>query len=155
MGAKKPIECSACKTVCVEVGHAISYPKRVRDPEALTKGRVGHEYRYVCPNCGAEYIYETLSRTISNVPEGADFNIRLVDGEEIIQVNSPHILLFWGLSPEERGIELTTREVRDLQRRSWEIRDRLSSEQLGDEVLVWEQFKLTPEEMRRLLGRNV
>ncbi len=153
--AKKPITCPGCRKACVEVGHAIAYPKRVEDADSVRKGRRGYEYRYVCPRCGAEYIYETLSRVTSKVPKGADFNIKLANGEEIIQVNSPSILMFWGISPEKKGIELTAREVMDLQQRAWEIRDRLSSEQLSDEVLVWEQFKLEPEEMRKLLGREL
>ncbi len=139
----------------MEVGHAISYPKRIEEPEALRKGKQGYEYRYLCPHCGTEYIQETLRGVISKIPKGADFNIWLVNGEEVIQVNSPNILMFWGLSPEKRGIEFTTREVRNLQRRALEIRDRLSTDQLGDDVFVWERFKLTPEEIKTLLGRDI
>lgn len=155
MGKKKPIGCSKCEAVCVEVGHAIFYPKDILDPEALRKGRIGYEYRYVCPGCGAEYIHETLNRLIYDVPKGADFNIRLVNGEEMIQVNSPYMLKFWGLSPEKRGVELTTKEVRKLQRRTWKIQNSLSSNQLNDEILVWERFKLTSKEIKKLLGRDI
>jgi len=155
MEKRRPIRCLKCEAVCVEVGHDLFYPKRIDDPEALSKGKTGYEYRYVCPHCGAEYIHETLSQQIYEVPEGADFHIRLVKGEEIVQVNSPYILELWGLSPEKKGVRLTAREVRKLQRRARKIRKRLSSNQLDDEVFVLERFKLTPEEIRRLLGRDV
>jgi len=155
MRAKKPIRCPECQKACVEVGQAIAYPRRIEDPEASRKGRAGYEHRYVCPHCGAEYIHETLSRKTSRVPEGADFNIRLVSEEEVIQVNSPLTLMFWGLPPEKRGIELKADEVRDLQRRACEIRDRLSRDQLSDDVLVWKRFRLKPAERKKLLGRDV
>jgi hypothetical protein len=155
MGKKKAIRCSKCRIMCVEVGHDLFYPKSIDDPEALRKGKVGYEYRYVCPGCGAEYVYETLNRMISEVPGGADFHIRLVSGEEIIQVNSLPMLKFWGLSPDRRGIELRAEEVSALQRRARRIRNSLSSNQLDDEVFVWERFKLTPKEAKELLGRDI
>ena len=141
--------------MCVEVGHDLFYPKSIDDPEALSKGKTGYEYRYVCPYCGAEYIHETLTEQIHEVPEGADFHIRLVNGKEMIQVNSPYMLKLWGLSPEKRGIQLAAREVRKLQRRARKIRNTLSSNHLDDEVFVLERFRLTPEEARRLLGRDI
>lgn len=155
MGKKKPIRCLRCETVCAEVGHDIFYPKGLDDPEAARKGRKGYEYRYVCPTCGAEYIHETLNRRTYEVPKGADFHVRLVGGEEMIQVNSPQMLRLWGLPPEKKGIELTAGEVRQLEGRARKIRNGLSSHQLDDEVFVWERFRLTPEEIKELLGRDI
>lgn len=155
MGKKKPIRCLRCETICVKVGHALSYPKAILDPESLRKGRKAYEYRYACPNCGAEYIYETSHQQTHEVPEGADFNIRVVAGREMIQVNSPTVLKFWGLSPEKRGVELTPQEVRKLQRRASRIRNSLAGNHLDDDILVWQRFRLTSEEIRRLLGRSI
>lgn len=155
MGKRSPINCLKCEAVCVEVGHDIFYPKSIDDPKAARKGRTGYEHRYVCSRCGTEYIHETLNRLTHEVPEGADFHIRLVKGEEMIQVNSPQMLRLWGLSPEKKGIELRAGEIRKLQGRAREIRDSLSSQQLDDEILVWERFSLTPEEIKELLGRDI
>ncbi len=63
--------------------------------------------------------------------------------------------MFWGLPPEKRGIELKADEVEELQRRACEIRDRLSRDQLSDDVLVWKRFRLKPAEGKKLLGRDV
>jgi hypothetical protein len=139
----------------VEVGHDLFYPKNVEDPTVSRKGRRGYEYRYVCPRCGREYLYETLNRRVYVVPEGADFRIRLVRGEEVIQVNSPYILKLWGLSPEKKGVELTGREIRKLKERAKRIRNTLSSDYLDDEIFVWGKFILTPAEARDLLGRDI
>ena len=155
MGNKKVIRCPKCKRPCVEVGHSVSYPKSIEDPDALREGRTGHEYRYVCPSCGGEYIQDTLNRVITEIPEGADFRIRLVKGEERVQVNSLHMLRLWGLPLEKKGIELAAREVRKLQRRVRRIKQSLSSNQCEDEVFIWERFKLTSEEIRKLIGRDI
>jgi len=155
MGKRKPLRCRRCGAICVEVGHAISYPKRIQYPGTASKGKPSYEYRYVCPDCGTEFIRETLHRRIYKIPKGADFNIGLVNGQEVIQVNAPWILRFWGLSPEKKGVRLTEQEVRKLQARAWRIRESLSRNQLHDDVFVWERFKLTPQEIKILLGRNI
>ena len=155
MGKKKPIRCPRCEISCVEVGHAISYPRKVLDAPTLRRVKTGRQYRYACPQCGAEFLHETASNIIDEVPQGADFHIRLVFGDERIQVNSPHVLKFWGLAPAWRGIELTTTEVRKLQKRANKIRQRLSQGHMEDEALAWDRFRLTPREIRRLLGRNI
>jgi hypothetical protein len=116
---------------------------------------MGRQYRYACPRCGAEFLHETVSNTVDEIPQGADFRIRLVVGEERIQVNSPHVLKFWGLTPGLKGIELTTVEVRKLQKRAKRIRRQLSQGHMEDEVLAWDRFRLTSREIRRLLGRNI
>jgi hypothetical protein len=115
----------------------------------------GYEFRYVCPRCETEYIHDTLNRSVLEVPEGADFRIRLVEGEEIIQVNPPYILRLWGLPPEKSGIELKAEEVRKLAKRARRIQDRLSDRFIDDEFLVWERFRLSPKETRKLLGRDI
>ena len=153
MGMKKAVSCHKCQGLCIEVGHAISYPKRRLNPRLGRRKRAGHEYRYVCPRCGAEYVRDTLSRQTDEVPRGADFHIRIVRGEEIIEVNSPQMLRFWGLPAERKGLELTSKEVSRLQRRARRIRRSLSTDHLDDDVFVWEHFRLTPEEMENLLGR--
>jgi len=135
------------------VGHAISYPKKVLEAPARQRGKTGRQYRYTCPQCGAEYLHETAGNTIEQVPQGADFRIRVVGLAERIQVNSPHVLRFWGLPLEWQGIELTPIEVRRLQKRAQRIRQRLSQDYMEDEVLAWERFRLTPKEVRRLLRR--
>jgi hypothetical protein len=151
---KKPLSCLRCQGLCIEVGHAISYPKRHLNRRLRGREGVGHEYRYACPDCGAEYIQDTLSRQTHQVPRGADFHIRIAQGEEIVRVNSPQMLRFWGLPAERKGLELTDKEVRKLQRRARRIRRSLSTDLLDDDIFVWEQFKLTPEEIEKLLGRT-
>jgi hypothetical protein len=64
------------------------------------------------------------------------------------------MLRFWGLPAERKGLELTDKEVRKLQRRARRIRRSLSTDLLDDDIFVWEQFKLTPEEIEKLLGRT-
>ena len=155
MGKKGPIRCVNCGGDCVEVGHTLSYPKAILDPESLRKGRKRYEYRYACPHCGAEYVHETSRRQPHPIPRGADINIRIVKGQEIIQVNSPTLLKYWGLSPEQKGIELTAQEVGKLQERAQRIRNGLSDDHLEYDILVWERFRLTNEQIRELLGRGI
>ena len=155
VGKKKPIPCPRCHIPCVEVGHAISYPRKVLDSQAPGRHKTGRQYRYTCPRCGAEYLHETIRGTIDEIPKGADFRIRWVNGQERIQINSPHVLKFWGLSPEWQGTELTSTEVTRLQRRAQGIRHQLSHGHMEDEVLAWEQFRLTPQEIKKVLGRDI
>jgi len=155
VGKKKPIRCLRCHTLCVEVGHAISYPKKILDSQAPGRHKTGRQYRYTCPRCGAEYLHETVIDAIDEVPRGADFRIRWVNGQEWIQINSPHVLKFWGLPAERQGTELTPTEVTRLRKRAQRIRQHLSHGHMEDEVLAWEQFRLTPHEIKELLGRDI
>lgn len=47
------------------------YPKDITEPNP---SRIYHEYRYVCPKCGKEWVEDTLSRDIMDVPKDAQFH---------------------------------------------------------------------------------
>lgn len=99
MGKKQPIQCWDCEISCVEVGRAIGYPKGGQQPYQMKScgykyTKYGHEYRYVCPQCGREYIHDTTKRpseiwdinldiSIADLG-GPQYNIKIVDGKEII-----------------------------------------------------------------------
>jgi len=87
MGKIKAIKCpkmlKGCGAVCVEVGHSIGYPKGLYDDPKRTY----HEYRFVCPKCGKEWIKDTLDRGIYRIPDSSQFRIKLVNGKEVIKAN--------------------------------------------------------------------
>ncbi|UZE92469.1 MAG: hypothetical protein IB616_01265 [Methanosarcinales archaeon] len=66
---KCPIELGGCNTVCIEIRW--HYPKPICEPNVK---RLYNEYRYVCPKCGKEWVYDTLWREIAEVPEDANFH---------------------------------------------------------------------------------
>jgi len=93
MSIIKPIKCpkgrkpfDGCGSVCVEVGHSIGYPKGLYDHPR----KIYHEYRFVCPKCGKEWIYDTAERGIFRVRKTSQFKIRLKNNEEIIKANPKH-----------------------------------------------------------------
>lgn len=86
MGKKKPIDCpeilGGCGAICVEVGRAIGYPKPIQD--CGPRVRTYHEYRYVCPDCGKEWLHDTLFNEVGEITD-AQFPIKIVDGREVIE----------------------------------------------------------------------
>jgi hypothetical protein len=115
MGSPAIVRCLGCGATCVEVGHALSYPKSIGSP--WPSGKEAREHRYACPECGKEWIYQTKWRGIYPVPQNSQFHIKLEGGQEIIQTEDPDILAYWGL-PLENTAELTPEEVLDLDRRA-------------------------------------
>lgn len=113
---KKSIVCpkilDGCGTICIEVGHAICYPKEIVDHPL----RIYHEYRYVCPNCGKEWIHDTLDRVIYEVPENAQFHIRLVNGKEVFETKDQRVIEHLRLKPQKQ-IKLTSEEFEKLIKR--------------------------------------
>ena len=108
MGSPTTIRCLCCSATCVEVGHALSYPKSTGGP--WPSGKEAKEHRYTCPECKKEWIYQTKWKDIYPVPQDAQFHISFEDGQEIIQTEDPDILTYWGLPPEAPA-ELTPEEV--------------------------------------------
>jgi len=47
------------------------YPKEIQEPGQT---KVFNEYRYVCPECGSEWIHDTLFRRYEPVVEDAEFH---------------------------------------------------------------------------------
>lgn len=119
MGRVKPINCyrnlGGCGSICIEVGHAICYPKGLCDGLKFR----GYEYRFLCPRCGKEYIYDTSDRSIFRVPRGSQFTIKLIDGKEFIKINAGHpgyeyTMRLLGLKPKKKGIILSPKEFKRL-----------------------------------------
>ena len=80
----KPFD--GCGAICKEVGRSIGYPKEIVDHPQ----RVYHEYRFVCPKCGKEWIYDTYNMEIFRVPKTSQFRIRLINGKEVVKANPKH-----------------------------------------------------------------
>jgi hypothetical protein len=83
---KGPKPFDRCGAVCIEVGHSIGYPRGLYDHPK----RVYHEYRFVCPKCGKEWIHDTSERGIFRVPRASQFKIKLNKNREIIRANPKH-----------------------------------------------------------------
>jgi hypothetical protein len=93
MSRAKPIRCprgpkpfDGCGTICKEVGHLIGYPKLLFDHPKKTY----REYRYVCPKCGKEWLYDTSERGITPIPEFSQWKISIKRGKEITRANPKH-----------------------------------------------------------------
>ena len=96
MGKKKAIDCpevlGGCGTICQEVGRALGYPKQTLETRPIAVGKStqreihGHEYRYTCPNCGKEWVHDTLHNEVWEIKE-ADVSIKLVDGKEFFHIS--------------------------------------------------------------------
>ena len=115
MDKKQAITCpqiwGGCGKTCVEVGHALSYPKPA--PAPWPGAKESHEYRYTCPSCGKEWIFNPKWRDIYAIPRDARFHIKFVNGKEIIQTEDPEILEYWELPPGKLA-ELTPEQVNEL-----------------------------------------
>lgn len=119
MSKKKAIDCpkilGGCGSICKEVGHAISYPKLIHETRVIAKGKPtereinGHEYRYTCPNCGKEWIHDTLSKVIYEI-KSAQFHIELINGKELYKTKDLHICKHYGLKP---GKKYTSEEIKE------------------------------------------
>jgi hypothetical protein len=124
MGKKKAILCFDCAIDCIEVGHSIFYPKSASEaylrPEYGHKcKRYGHEYRYVCPKCGKEYIHDTSCFPHSEIWDinefmsefgGPQWNIKIIDGKEILTTRDAVMLK--DLGSDKDFIELTPTELK-------------------------------------------
>jgi len=66
----KAFRCPDCDTTCKEI-RTHGYPKEIHEPN-ITK--VYHEYRYVCPNCGAEWLKDALLKIILPIPVDAQYH---------------------------------------------------------------------------------
>jgi hypothetical protein len=64
---KCPTELDGCGSTCLEI-RTHGYPKAICEPNLK---KVYNEYRYVCPNCGMEWLYHTSPRggMIEDIPE--------------------------------------------------------------------------------------
>jgi hypothetical protein len=120
MGKKKPIECfqclGGCGSLCVEVGRAIGYPKNI--PGYKNKfgiPNIFHEYRYVCPKCGLEFIHDTLFREIARVPQNPQYQIKLINGKEWIETKDKILVQQLGFGSKKR-IKLSVEEFKKRQR---------------------------------------
>jgi ribosomal protein S27AE len=67
---KKKEECPDCDAICLEI-KTHGYPKEIHEPNIK---KVFHEYRYVCPNCGSEWLHDTLLKLYLPIPEDAQFH---------------------------------------------------------------------------------
>lgn len=91
---KRAIHCpkllGGCGALCVEVGHALGYPKKRTLPggsgAAANGKRGGHLYRYCCPECGREWIHDTLLSQIYRTSQRDPLCIRIENGDEVISV---------------------------------------------------------------------
>lgn len=66
----KEIKCPKCDSTCIEI-KTHGYPKEIYEPN---QSKVFHEYRYVCPNCGSEWLYDALLGLIFPIPEDAQYH---------------------------------------------------------------------------------
>lgn len=129
MGKKKPIQCFDCPIDCIEVGRAIGYPKEGQQPYQSTEwghkyDKYGHEYRYVCPKCGKEYIHDTTQfpSEIYDINEscsdlgGPQWNIKIIDGKEILTTRDALMLAHLGIDNKDY-IEVTPAELKRIESR--------------------------------------
>ena len=133
MGKKKPIQCFDCAIDCIEVGHAIGYPKQGNAPYQRTEWghkytKYGHEYRYVCSKCGKEYIHDTTKVPSEiwdineSLPEfvGPQWNIKIIDGKEILTTRDALMLAHLGIDKDL--IEITPAEFKRIESRRRRVR---------------------------------
>ena len=125
MGKKKAIDCpevlGGYGRICVKVGRPLGYPKRSQETRPINAGKSterevgGYEYRYVCPNCGSEWLQDTLHNQIEQI-KSPSVKIELRDGEEIYIPQEDYMLDYFGL---EHGKihELTKDDIKDIRRR--------------------------------------
>jgi hypothetical protein len=116
---KKAIECEptlgGCGAVCIEVGRVLGYPKPTQQKRTIALGTNGkreiggHEYRYLCPKCGKEWLHDTLFNIITKI-KSSQFQIKSINGEEFYKTEEPNTLKHYKL---ESGKLYTAKQLKE------------------------------------------